>query len=110
MFAFVLIANLLIGCGCLFVAWQVWRVKSSLAQASETLLSVEQAIYNCLHGAPQSINKGQMGIYQLRQKYQHLEIQLQRAQQVLTLLSFGQMLWQRQRLVPGRARSARVRG
>jgi hypothetical protein len=107
MVAFVVIANGLIGCLCLFVAVKIWQIRAGLAQASETLISVEQAVHNCLYGAPTAITKGQMGVYQLRQNYQHLEIQLKRAEQVLALLSMGRMLWRRQSVGSPRPRSER---
>jgi hypothetical protein len=109
MFSLVLIVNLLIGCICLFVAWQLLQVKAGLAQAAETLLSVEEAVHNCLHGAPNAINSGQMGVHQLRQNYQQLEIQWQRAQQVMELVSFGQMLWRQQQLANSRPPAGRRR-
>lgn len=91
-----LIVNLFIGCACLIVAWQLRQVKAGLAQAADTLLSVEEAVHNCLHGAPQAITQGQLGVSQLRQNYGNLEIQLQRAQQVMELVSVGQLLWRQQ--------------
>lgn len=96
MVAFVLVANALIGCLCLFAAVKIWQMRAGLVRATETLISVEQAVHNCLYGAPTAITKGQMGVYQLRQNYRHLEIQLHRAEQVLALLSMGRMLWRRQ--------------
>lgn len=96
MFTLALIVNIFIGCTCLIVAWQLRQVKAGLAQAADTLLSVEEAVHNCLHGAPQAITHGQLGVSQLRQNYRQLEIQLQRAQQVMELVSFGQLLWRQQ--------------
>jgi hypothetical protein len=96
MFTLALIVNVFIGCACLFVAWQLRQVKAGLAQAADTLLSVEEAVHNCLYGAPQSIIQGQLGVSQLRQNYRQLEMQLQRVQQVMELVSFGQLLWRQQ--------------
>lgn len=91
----VLICNGVIGLVCLLVAWQVWKLKSQIAQVTETLVWLEQAIYDIFHPAPEAILKGQIGIHQLRQSYQGLEPQIQRLRQVLTLLNLGQAVWRR---------------
>lgn len=95
MLAVVLVSNVVIGLCCLFAAWQVWRLKQRLAQAADTLLAVERAVHRVLYSAPEAIQKGHLGIHQLRQRYRGLEPQFQRAQQALALISLGQTLWQR---------------
>ncbi len=95
MFAVVLVSNIVLGLLCLFAAWQVWRLKQRLTKAADTLISVERAVHRVLHRAPDGIQRGHLGIHQLRQRYQGLEPQFQRAQQALALLSLSQTLWQR---------------
>ena len=101
----VLVCNVLIGLACLVTAWQLWRFKQRLAKAANTLSSFERSVYRVLHRAPDAIGRGHAGIHQLREQYQGLEPQLQRAQQALALLSLGQTLWQRRFLITSRARS-----
>ncbi|HEY9616387.1 MAG TPA: hypothetical protein V6C64_06085 [Microcoleaceae cyanobacterium] len=95
MLIIVLVANLFIGLACLFVAWQVWQLRRSLAKVTHTLLYVEEAVHGVLYGAPGAILIAKRGTYQLRKNYRQLEGQLQRVQQVIGVLSIGQMLWQR---------------
>ncbi|MGI0490062.1 hypothetical protein ACN4EK_32085 [Pantanalinema rosaneae CENA516] len=107
MLIIVLVANLLIGLTCLFVAWQVWQLRRSLAQVTQTLLYVEEAVHGVLYGAPGAILIAKQGTYQLRKNYRQLEGQLQRMQKVMGLLSLGQFLWQRRGVRFRRSRSLR---
>jgi hypothetical protein len=95
---------LLIGIACLFVAWQVWKLRKTLVGVINTLDSVERSVYNILHPAPGYIYKGQSGSRTLRQKYENLQPQFERLQQVLALLSLGQTLWRRRSLLASRPR------
>lgn len=95
MLAIVLIGNGIIGLGCLFAAWQIWKLKRQLSHIADTLVSVERTVHHVLYPAPDFILKGQSGTHNLRQKLQQLEPQLQRVQQVIELLGVGQFLWRR---------------
>jgi uncharacterized protein YoxC len=110
MLTFVVIANLLIGLTCLVVAWQVWKLRKSLAQVADTLDSVERSVYDVLHPAPGYIYKGQSGTRSLRQKYQSLQPQVDRLQRALAFLSLGQTLWRRRSLFSPSPKSGRKTG
>ena len=108
MLTVVLVCNVLLGLLCCYGAWQLWRLKRRLARAADTLLSFDRAVHRVLSRAPAAIDKGHAGIHQLREHYQGLEPQLQRAQQALALLSLGQTLWQQRAFVfAPRSRAAR---
>lgn len=94
MLTVVLVLNVLIALLCLYVAWQVWKLQRVLAKVADTLISVERRTYAVLHGAPEAIASGKRNTRKLRQQYRELETQLQRATQVLGLLSLGQRAWQ----------------
>ncbi len=102
MVIFVLTFNFLLAVLCLAVAWQIWKLRRSLAHAADVLTAAEQKTRRVLQKAPNSIRRGQSGIYELRQQMQQLEPQLQQLQQVAGLLQLGQLLW-RQR--PSQQRS-----
>ncbi|MBW4519284.1 MAG: hypothetical protein KME16_06230 [Scytolyngbya sp. HA4215-MV1] len=91
----VLIINVLLALICLWVAWKLRQLRRTLARVIDTLLYVEQVIYQVLHSAPDAILKGQSGSYRLQQQYQNLQIQLQRLQQILVLVNLGRTLWAR---------------
>jgi len=104
MLILVVVINILIAGFCFVVAWHVWKLRRVLVKVTNALDTAEQSTHQVLYGAPEAIQRGEIGIYQLRQKYRQLEPQLRRAQQALTLLSFGQIVWQ-QRLRLSRRRS-----
>ncbi|MBD2461758.1 hypothetical protein H6G89_11925 [Oscillatoria sp. FACHB-1407] len=86
----VVILNSLIGLACLYAAWRVWRLKRTLAAIADVLIIAERNTHQVLHGAPDAIVKGQLGVYQLRQQTQ----QLQKVQQIMALVGLGRSLWQ----------------
>jgi hypothetical protein len=96
----VLIINLGISGLCWYGVWQLVKIRRSLVIAVQGLDIAEQNTHAVLHGAPLAIARGQIGVYQLRQQYRRLELQLQKVQMLLSLLSWGQMAWLR--LSPGR--------
>jgi hypothetical protein len=93
MVAVVIVLNLLIAIGCLYVAWQVWKLRSALSKASDAMVSAERATHRVLSGAPRGIGKGETGVRSLRRQYQRLEVKLLRVQQILKLLGLGQLVW-----------------
>ena len=92
MVTIVVVLNVLISLLCLYVAWQVWNLRRTLAAVVDALTIAERNTYAVLHGAPNAIYKGQLGVHGLRERYQQLELQLQQVQKVLTVLGLLQSL------------------
>ncbi|MBD2097255.1 hypothetical protein H6F90_19325 [Trichocoleus sp. FACHB-591] len=92
----VVVINLLVSCFCFYAAWQIWKLRRTLAQVANALTASERSTHSVLYGAPTGILQGQRGVNQLRQQYQKLELQLQKVQQVLGLISLGQGVWRQQ--------------
>ncbi len=91
----IIVINLLIASILLFVARRIWLLRPRLQRLNNTLTSVNRRTQAALAGTPNAIYKGQMGIYQLKQRNEPLQIKIQRVRQVLSLLSIGQQAWQR---------------
>jgi hypothetical protein len=89
----VIVLNCLIACVCLFAAWQMLKLRRKLAGIANMLIAAERSTHAVLSKAPNTVIKGQSGIYQLRQRYQQLEPQVQRLRQVMVLLRLGQTIW-----------------
>ncbi|MEC4982740.1 MAG: hypothetical protein SAJ37_23870 [Oscillatoria sp. PMC 1068.18] len=89
MLIFVVVCNLAIAVINLYLAWRIWKIRRVLAQVTITLNNVERSIYNIFHPAPRLIYLGQKGTSNLRGRYQKLQVQLQRVQLLLTVLSLG---------------------
>jgi hypothetical protein len=105
----VLIANGMIGLVCLLVAWKLWQLKCYLAHAADTLASAERSVHRVLHPAPRYILMGQSGTSHLRQNLAGLEPQIQRIQQLMSLLSLGRLVWQQYLTVTPRPKPGRRR-
>jgi hypothetical protein len=88
----VVVLNVLISLLCLYVAWSVWNLRQALAVAADVLSNFDRDTHNVLHGAPNGISQGQLGVRSLRGSYRQLEIQLQQVQQVLAFLGLVQRL------------------
>jgi hypothetical protein len=89
----VVVVNVLISLLCLYVAWQVWNLRRTIAAVADAVTIAERNTYAVLHGAPKAIYPGKLGVHGLRESYQQLELQLQQIQQVLTLLGLVQIFW-----------------
>lgn len=94
----VLIFNCLIALAGFYIAWRIFKLRRSLARANRVLINAEQTTHKVLHNAPEQIAKGQIGAYQLKQRYQKLQPQLQKAQQALAVISFGQTILLRRQI------------
>jgi len=70
----------------------VWKLRQALAITADVVTVFERNTYLVLHGAPQAIYNGQLGICGLRERYQQLDRQLQQVQQVLTILGLLQRI------------------
>lgn len=93
MIAIVITINILIALFNFYLAWQIWKIRRSIAGTTKAILAADRNTYNVLHGAPQTIIVGQKGTQALRQQYQKLEIQLEKLGQVLGILNFTQQFW-----------------
>ncbi|MBW4665414.1 MAG: hypothetical protein KME01_14640 [Chroococcus sp. CMT-3BRIN-NPC107] len=91
----IIVFNVLIASILLYVARRVWLLRRKLQRINNTLIALNRSTQSALAGTPNAIYKGQMGIYQLKQRNEPLQIQIQRVRQVLSLLSVGQQAWQR---------------
>jgi hypothetical protein len=89
----IVVLNVLISLLCLYAARKVWNLRRVLAASVDAVTLAERNTYALLHGAPKNISQGQLGVHSLRERYQQLEQQLQKVQQVLTLLVLIQRIW-----------------
>ena len=93
----VVVINLALALMLLFFAWVMWQVRSLLAQLTDSLSTYERSIHAGLRDAPTAITTTQVSIAQVQQRSLLQDLQLLRIQQVLTLFSIGQQIWQSSR-------------
>ena len=91
----IVIINVSIALILLYVARRVWLLRQKLQRINNTLIAINRSAGAALTGTPNAIYKGQMGLSQLKQRNEPLQVQILRVRQVLSLLSVGQQAWQR---------------
>ena len=91
----VVIINTLVSVVLLYVAWRVWQFKQQLAYIADRLTTYESCTNAALNKAPENIYLSQQNIYNLRQRNQALQIQIQQVRQIISLLLLGRQIWQR---------------
>ncbi|MEH2160050.1 MAG: hypothetical protein V7K38_03165 [Nostoc sp.] len=91
----VILVNTLISLMLFYVAWRVWQLKQQLAYIADRLTIYETCTDAALNKAPENIYLSQENIYNLRQKNQALQIQIQQVRQIISLLLQGQKIWRR---------------
>ena len=102
----VILINTLISLILLYVAWRMWQLKQQLACIADSLAAYESCTHAALNKAPENIYLSQDNFYNLRQKNQVLQMQIQQVRQIISLLLLGQQIWQRYfrrlKLIPGK--------
>ena len=91
----IIVINVLIASILLYVARRVWLLRQKLQRINNKLIAINRRTQAALAGTPNAIYKGQMGLSQLKQRNEPLQVQILRVKQVLSLLSVGQQAWQR---------------
>ena len=91
----IIIINVLIASILLYAARRLWLLRRRFQRLNNSLIAVNRSAGAALAGTPNAIYKGQMGLYQLKQRNEPLQVQILRVRQVLSLLSVGQQAWQR---------------
>lgn len=94
MVIFVVIVNLVITFVNLSIAWRIWKLRLVLIRVRKTLTLVERRVDRVLAPAPEIITKGAKGTQYLTKSHQKLELQLQKTQQILTLIALGYRICQ----------------
>ncbi|MEH1924776.1 hypothetical protein [Nostoc sp.] len=95
MIILVILVNTLISVILLYVAWRVCQLKQQLAYIADRLTAYESCTHTALNKAPENIYLSQQNIYNLRQRNQALQIQIQQVRQIISLLLLGRQIWQR---------------
>lgn len=102
--------NLLIAIALIGLAVFIVRLKARLARANQALIVAEQRTHWVLFNAPEAIRHGQLGAYELRDRFAGLSRQLQQVQLALSLISvLGQFAIPRLIHKPSVTRSRSVR-
>ena len=91
----IVIINVVIASILLYVARRLWLLRQRFQRLNNKLIAINRSAGAALAGTPNAIYKGRMGLSQLKQRNEPLQVQILRVRQVLSLLSVGQQAWQR---------------
>lgn len=97
MVVFIIIFNLSLTLLNLYIAIRLWQLRHLLLKVTRTLTRVERRIHKIIYPAPEFILTGQQGTYTLHKSYHKLLFQMELVIKILSLVTFGSKIWQRQR-------------
>ncbi|MCW6038240.1 hypothetical protein K4A83_18460 [Spirulina subsalsa FACHB-351] len=87
--------NVLLALVNFYVAWKIWRLGRSLAEATKVMTSLERTIHNIFYPAPMVIIKGQVGTRVFREACARWGYQVGQVERILRLLTGLPRLWRR---------------
>ena len=79
----------------IYIAIKVWQLRLLVARITAILNNYESYFHILLNIAPKVIYRGQNNIEQVRQRYQLLQWQIAKIQQLIWLLNRSYRIWRR---------------
>lgn len=105
----VIVLNLSLALYGFYLTWQMRNLRQVFSKAADALILAEQSTHNLLSGAPEGIERRELGVHQLRQNYRQLQPKLQQAQKALALIGMGRSMFFNPRLSKRLGKSATKR-
>ncbi|MGF1495940.1 MAG: hypothetical protein ACFB8W_03830 [Elainellaceae cyanobacterium] len=91
----VILINLAIAIACLRLAWYLWALYERLVKLTALLQAVEGQSASLLQDATAALDRGEIEMGQLRQRYRQQVRRFQQLQTLASLLGMGWTVWQR---------------
>lgn len=79
----------------IYIAIRIWQVRLITAKITAILINYESYFHVVLNVAPQVIYQGKNNIYQVRQRYQLLQLQATKIRQLIWLLNWSYRIWRK---------------
>jgi hypothetical protein len=79
----------------IYIVIRIWQFKLFVARISTLFRNYERYFNILLNFAPEFIYQKQSNIYQVRQRYQLLQLQIAKARQLIWLLNWSYQNWRR---------------
>jgi hypothetical protein len=98
MIFFVVTVNLLVATFNIYLAFKIWQLRKIITLITVIIINCEIYLNYVFSNAPQIIKQKQENIYQFRQRYQLLQLQLQQVRQIIIVMSWMYRIWRRSRL------------
>ena len=92
---FVVTINLLVAIFNIYLAFRIWQIRKIIALITAVITNCEIYLGYVLSNAPNIIRQRQENIYQFRQRYQLLQLQIQQMRKILVVISWIYRIWRR---------------
>ena len=86
----VIILNVILAGGCLWLARRIWLFRQSLKRSTQALLFTEMVVHETLRDAPDLITQGKFNIRQWNQFLSQLGPAIYQGKMILTWAQWGQ--------------------
>ena len=95
MIFFVITVNLLVSIFNIYLAFRIWQIRKIIRLITAIITNYEIYLGYVLTHAPNIIKQKQENIYQFRQRYQLLQLQIQQIRRIIIVISWLNRLWRR---------------
>ena len=79
----------------IYIALRIWQIKLITARITAILINYENYFNLVLNVTPQLIYQGQNNLYQVRKRYQLLQLQITKIRQLIWLLNWSFKIWRK---------------
>lgn len=95
MIFFVVTINLLVAIFNIYLAFKIWQIRKIIRLITLIIANCEIYLGYVLNHAPDIIKQRQENVYQLRQRYQLLQLQIQQIRRIIILVTWISRIWRR---------------
>ncbi len=95
MIVLIIAINLSITLLNIYIAIRIWQLREIVSRITAILINYESYFNAAFHIAPQIIYQGQNNIYQARQRYQLLQLQITKIRQLILLFNWSYGIWRK---------------
>lgn len=79
----------------IYIAIRIWQLKLLVVRINAILINYEKYFAVVLQAAPIVIDRGQNNIVRIRQRYQLLQLQIAKIQQLIWLINWSYRTWRK---------------
>ena len=98
MIFFVVTINLLVAIFNIYLAFRIWQIRKIITLITAIITNCEIYLGYVLSNAPNIIGQQQENIYQFRQRYKLLQLQIQQIRKIVIVINWIYRIWRRYRL------------
>ncbi len=93
MIILIIVTNILITLLNIYLAIKIWQLRQLIARITLLLINCEIYVRTLLYITPPIIYQSKSNIHLLRRRYQAIQLQIKKIQQIILLLNWSYRLW-----------------